>query len=161
MDLRILPTLYYQQNLLLLRSPLAFPFSHFLFLSTTGSSLLLHFLILISVLSLISTIGFEEPGVIAMLMLTSCLSWHSKLSYCLDDEVETSLTFFDDFTIMFVPFSFLRSSPGLTWIPQSSLLRVTSLSSRREPNCSLGSRPSSLFHLSPGISSIPPSTLPR
>ena len=59
---------------LLLSLSLTFTFSCFLFLSTTGSSLLLRFLILISMLSLISTIAFEEPGVIAMLMLTSCLS---------------------------------------------------------------------------------------
>lgn len=146
MDLRILPTLYYQRNLLLLCSSRAFPFSRLLFLSPTGSSLLLRFLILISVLILISTIGFEEPGVIAMLMFTFCLSWHSILSYCLDDEVETSLTFFNDFTMMFVAFSFLRSSPGLTWIPQSSPPRVTTSSSRREPNSSPGSRPSSSSH---------------
>ena len=49
--------------------------ARFPFLSPTGSLLLLRFLILISVvLNLISMIGFEEPGVIAILMFTFCLS---------------------------------------------------------------------------------------
>ena len=52
----------------------------FPFLSHTGSWLPLHFLILISI-----RIGFEEPGVIVMLMFISCFFWHSLLSYCLDD----------------------------------------------------------------------------
>jgi len=74
-------SLYYPQKLLatdlLVR---------FLFLSPAGSLLLLCFLILIFVENLISMIGFEEPGVIAMLMFISCFSWHSLLSYCLDAE---------------------------------------------------------------------------
>jgi DNA-directed RNA polymerase beta subunit len=62
--------LYYPQK------PLATTLlARFTSLSPTNSSLLLRFLILISiVLNLISMIGFEEPGVIAMLMFTSCFS---------------------------------------------------------------------------------------
>ena len=77
----ILLTLYYPQK------PLATDLlAHFRFLSPTGSSLLLCFLILILVENLISMVGLEEPGVIAMLMFISCFSWHSLLSYCLHDE---------------------------------------------------------------------------
>jgi hypothetical protein len=63
----ILPTLHYPQK------PLdTAPLARFPFLSPSGSSLLLRFLMLISVvLNLISMIGYEEPGVIAMLIFIS------------------------------------------------------------------------------------------
>ena len=87
---------------------------HLLFLLPTGSSLLLHLLILISVmLNLISMTWFKEPGAIAMSMFTFSFSWHSLLSYCFDNE-NLSLIFLlfsnDSFIFMFVAISFLRLS---------------------------------------------------
>jgi hypothetical protein len=62
--------LYYPQKAIATMLLIRFPF-----FSPLDSSLLLRFLNLISVmLSLISTIEFEEPGVIAMLIFTSCFS---------------------------------------------------------------------------------------
>ena len=96
----------------------------FHFLSPTGSLLPQRFMIFI--LNLILMMGFEESGVTAIFMFTSCCTWHYLLSYCLDDEY-LSLTFFlyfdDSFILIFVAISFLRSSPGLTWTAQSTLSR--------------------------------------
>ena len=67
---RMANILYYPQKPLATTLLARFPF-----LSPTGSSLLLRFLILIFILlNLISMIGSDEPGAIAMLMFKSCFS---------------------------------------------------------------------------------------